>query len=197
MYTRTEARQQLVQFFPELQTIATDPWIACVAELHPIKRHRVLFEAIAQIKETVPRLRLLCIGDGQLRTELETYIQAHNLGDNVYILGPVTEAARFLRGFDSFALASQSESYGYVLHEAGLAKLPVVATTVGGIPDIVTNKETGLLVPPNDSPALAKALLAIHQNHNYAQSLAKALHDNLSQRTVKKMTEATTVLYTL
>lgn len=196
-YTRTESRAQLVQFFPELQNISQDTWVACVAELHPIKRHHVLFAALAQLREAHPRLRLLCIGDGQLREDLRSYIKDHDLEEHIFLLGPVTEAARFLRGFDAFALASKSESYGYVLHEAGLLGLPVVATDVGGIPDIITHQQTGLLVPPEDPQALADALEQIHTDREYAHTLGQALQHSMQQRTVQKMTDATTALYTL
>lgn len=197
MYTRSEAREQLIQFFPQLNPFANDPWVACIAELHPIKRHQILFAAVDQVRQKLPKLRLLCIGDGQQREALQTYVKEHNLEEHVFILGPVTEAARFLRGFDSFTLASKSESYGYVLHEAGLAKLPVVATNVGGIRDIITHEQTGLLVPPNDSETLAAALLRIHHNKADAQRMAESLHTTMKHRTTEKMAEATAALYTL
>jgi glycosyltransferase involved in cell wall biosynthesis len=195
MYNRTEAREKIVDFFPGLLPYQSDTWLVCIAELHPIKRHRVLIEAFAQLAPSHPTLRLVYIGEGSERPALETQISTLGLTEKVFLTGNIPEAARFLKGFDIFALASKSEAYGYVLLEAGLAGLPVVATNVGGIPDIVENSVSGLLVPPDNAPAMAFALETILTQPELAKTLSTALHTAMLDRTISKMTYQTSALY--
>ncbi len=191
MFSPEEARSKIVDFFPNLLPYQQDTWLVCVAELHPIKRHQVLFEAIRSLTAIHPNIRLLCFGDGQLRTTLEQWITNRGMGEHIFVLGNLHEAARFLKAFDMFVLASKSESYGYVLHEAGLAELPIVATAVGGITDIITNDETGLLVPPNDSRAMAGAIATLLADKDLATTLSHNIATKLKQRTVAVMTTET------
>ncbi|MCU0678441.1 MAG: glycosyltransferase [Candidatus Pacebacteria bacterium] len=196
MFTRTEARAKIVDFFPNLLPYQDDPWLVCVAELHPIKRHEVLFTALRSLTATHPHVRLLCFGDGDLRTRLTTWVATHGMDEHIFVLGNLHEAARFLKAFDVFVLASKSESYGYVLHEAGLANVPIVATAVGGIPDIITSGETGTLVPPDNSLALSAALHEALSNTDKTVAAAKALYAQLVHRDTKAMANATAKVYT-
>lgn len=195
MYPKETARLHLAKTTPQLEKHLAHPWILTIAELHPIKRLSVLIEAAAMHHAKYSRTKFIIIGEGSQRTELEQLILEKNLTDVVFLTGNITEAARFLKAGNMFVLPSQSESYGYVLHEAGLAKLPVIATDVGGIRDIVTSDTTGKLIKPNDPVALAKEL-ADFQEHpqkwkTYAHNLENVLHD----RTVEKMTFSTSALY--
>lgn len=195
MFTKAEAREKIVDFFPALLSYQNDPWLVCVAELHPIKRHQVLFEAVRSLTATNPHLRLICIGDGQLRTSLEAWVKDRGMAEHIFVVGSLHEAARFLKAFDLFVLASKSESYGYVLHEAGLAGLPIVATNVGGITDIVTDNKTGLLIPPDNSPALAGALSSILTDDELATTLKTNIAVVLKDRTIEAMATKTVSLY--
>ena len=195
MYQKIEAREKIMDFSPRLLPYQSDPWLVCVAELHPIKRHHILIEAISELVKNYPTLRLILIGDGELRSAIEKRIVDADLTENIFVLGNITEAARFLKAFDMFVLASKSESYGYVLHEAGLAELPVVATNVGGIPDIIINNQSGLLVPPDDISAIHEAIKKLIDNPDLAKSLANNLLEKMSARTIEKMTKITEDLY--
>jgi glycosyltransferase involved in cell wall biosynthesis len=195
MFTKTEARGKIADFFPQTLPYLADPWLVCVAELHPIKRHTVLFEAVRTITATNPTVRLLCFGDGQLRQSLETWVTTHGMSENIFVLGSLHEAARFLKAFDGFVLASKSESYGYVLHEAGLAGVPVIATNVGGIPDIITHEKTGVLVSPHNASGLASALNTLFAAPGQATAMADALKEQLLARSVDTMTTETIALY--
>ncbi|MBY0309648.1 glycosyltransferase [Patescibacteria group bacterium] len=195
MYSKDEAREKICDFFPRLATHQPDPWLVCVAELHPIKRHEVLIRAFIEVLRTHPKARLICIGDGSEHSRLQAIIATHNLEASIFLIGTVPEAARFLKAFDLLALASKSESYGYVLHEAGLAEIPVVATNVGGMPDIVEDGETGTLVPPEDAPALAAAISRYLDNPTFATLHAGSLHKKLSARDLKSLVTKTSFLY--
>lgn len=195
MYGRQEARAEIIAKHPPLAPYIQDPWMVCVAELHPIKRHQVLIAAFDTLRLSHPHLRLLLIGDGSERKLITSLISKYGLGDAVFVLGSITEAARFLAAFDFCVLASKSESYGYVLAEAGLAGVPVVATRVGGIPDIITDGVSGVLVPPDDAPALTRALNEAVTNVPQTAAYRDALKESMRARTVTRMTTQTMSLY--
>jgi glycosyltransferase involved in cell wall biosynthesis len=130
-----------------------------------------------------------------MHATLDTLIKERGLSDKIFLLGNVVDAARFLKAFDVFVLVSKSESYGYVLHEAGLAGVPIVATNVGGIPDIITHPHDGILIPPGTSDNLVSALTEIYKNKALAMERAHTLQTKLEARTVTKMTRQTESLY--
>jgi len=195
MYDQTEARAKIISFYPKLTSHEHAYWAVCIAELHPIKRHNVLIAAFAERVKIDADQILVLIGDGKQRLELETQIKDLNLADHVFLLGNIIEAARFLKAFDVFVLVSKSESYGYVLHESGLAGVPIIATNVGGIPDIITHPNEGILIHPGTSDNLAQALTEIYKNKTLAAERAKTLQAKLESRTVSKMTRQTESLY--
>lgn len=194
MYGKAEARAALAKFYPPLESFQSDRWIISIAELHPIKRLLVLLESA---KTIATRIRFIIIGEGQQRVELEKFIETNHLQDNVFLTGSITEAARFLKAADVFVLPSKSESYGYVVHEAGLAGVPIVATRVGGITDIISSETEGILIPPDDAVALTTALTQALNEKQGALERAEKLKEKLQSRSVQTMTNATTALYLL
>jgi glycosyltransferase involved in cell wall biosynthesis len=196
MYNRDEARSKITDFYPELASYISNYWIVCIAELHPIKRHHVLLEAFATRVKTDPLQTLIVIGEGAERKNIEDQITALGLTKNVFLLGNIVEAARFLKAFDVFTLVSKSESYGYVLHEAGLAFVPIIATNVGGIPDIISEPTEGLLITPDSVTSLVTALANTYNNPSEAHNRADTLRAKLEARSVTKMTKQTESLYT-
>jgi glycosyltransferase involved in cell wall biosynthesis len=197
MYTKQDARSKICDFAPRLTSYNKDTWLVCIAELHPIKRHHILIEAVAKVISDHPKLRLVLIGEGSERQSIEEQIARLGLKEHIFLLGNVTEAARFLKAFDMFVLASKSESYGYVLHEAGLAGIPIVATNVGGIRDIVNHNETGILIPPDNISALVQAIEKLIEQPVLAKQFSVKLSEKLNDHTVQKMTAVTQELYLL
>ncbi len=195
MFPRDEAREKICDFFPQLRPHASDTWLVCIAELHPIKQHHVLFEAISNLIHEHPDLRLICIGDGQMKGELIAKVHTLGLAEYIFVVGSVLEAARFLKAFDILVLASRSESYGYVLHEAGLAEVPVVATNVGGITDIITHNYNGLLVQSGSIASLAQALSTYLGNKELRTKHAAQLKTDLLPRSIFSMSAKTTGIY--
>ncbi len=194
MYGKKEARQMLANFCPQLASIQNNAWVMTIAELHPIKRLSVLIDAAGKVDDSVS---FIIIGEGQEREQLEKSIAAYGLQERVILVGAITEAARFLKAADIFILPSKSESYGYVVHEAGLAGVPVIATAVGGISDIISNPSEGTLIPPDDAGALYLAITDTLQNKDLAIKKAAALQEKLSTRSVDTMVRATSALYLL
>lgn len=199
MYEAKEAREKIKDLIPgdQLNQSRDLIWLGTIGELHPIKRQTLLLECLALIHEEYPQLRLFIIGEGSERARLEALIAEKNLTDKVFLLGNISEAARFLKAFDIFLFPSKSEAYGYVVHEAGLAGLPVVATNVGGIPEIIENNVSGLLIPEGDVDALKVALIRLLDDQSLRQTFAVALKEKMLARSLDKMVRATEALYTL
>lgn len=136
----------------------THPTVICVANLRRQKGHLTLVRAFAQVRHRLPEARLVLVGDGELRSELELEISRLGLGDSVRLTGPVADVWEELARADVFALASLYEPLGVAVIEAMAAGLPVVATAVGGVPELVEPERTGRLVSPGDAAALADAV---------------------------------------
>jgi sugar transferase (PEP-CTERM/EpsH1 system associated) len=116
----------------------------------------VLVRAVERLRQIHPKARLLVVGDGPLRPDLEQV--ASELGSNAIFAGTRTDVARLLSAMDIFVLPSLKEAMPIALLEAMAMRLPVIATTVGGVPEIVDDGKTGFLVPPGDEAALHCAL---------------------------------------
>ncbi len=126
--------------------------------MSPEKRLDVLLEAFAQARAVRDGLRLVVAGDGPAREELE-----RRAPDGVRFVGEIRglDLARLYASADVFCFPSTTDTFGQVLVEAGAAGLPVVAARAGGAPELVADWRTGLLVPRDDAPAFAGALLAL------------------------------------
>jgi len=119
--------------------------IGQIAELHPIKSIETTIEAAKELIKKHPNLIFVIMGDGEERGKLRFLIDKYNLNNSVFLLGFVDNAAQYLKAFDVFCLTSKSEALALVLLEAGFASVPIVSSRVGGIPELITDKETGLL----------------------------------------------------
>lgn len=133
--------------------------IICVARLSEEKGHRYLFEAMKKVAIDIPGVELVLVGDGAMKNELAE--AAKNL--NVKFLGRLShrEALNEVAASDVFVLPSLGEGMGIVIAEAQALGVPVVATAVGGIPDLIEDGVSGFLVPPKDPGALAAALVKV------------------------------------
>ena len=132
--------------------------VAGVGRLVPIKGFDLLVEALPTLCARVPSARALLIGDGEERAALEARAAALGVGARLHITGAVTDVGGVLAAADVLAAPSRTEGMGRVLVEAMAIGLPVVGTTVGGIPDVIIDGECGRLVAADDAPALAEAL---------------------------------------
>nr|CRH08076.1 Putative GT4 [Candidatus Magnetococcus massalia] len=130
--------------------------IVTVGRLWSVKDHSNLLQAAQLLQD--PAARVIIVGDGPEQASLQQQIAQLELGGRVELLHGVEDVATLLPGADLFVLPSMAEGTPLTLLEAMAAGLPVVATGVGGVPDLVVVDETGLLVPPREAPALAAAL---------------------------------------
>ncbi len=142
--------------------IAADvPVIGSVGRLVSLKNQRLLIEVLPALLARHPALRLVIVGDGPLESALRAQASSLKVEGQVNFLGQRADVADLLPGFDIFALPSLTEGLSIALLEACATRVAVVATAVGGNPEIVKDGQTGLLVPPEDGPALREALAAL------------------------------------
>ncbi len=187
---RTEARRRL---FPEH---TNGFWIGMISELHPTKRIEDAIEAMALMSKTHPDARLVVLGEGEQRTKLEKLISEKSLENKVFLAGFVQDAPSYVKAFDVFLHTSRSEALAYVILEAGCASLPVVATHVGGVPEIITSNENGLLVPKYQPDLIAQSLTILIENPDKATRFGTALHTRvLKDFSKEQMIEKTFALY--
>jgi glycosyltransferase involved in cell wall biosynthesis len=137
------------------------PLVGNVAALAPHKGQRHLVEAAALVLRQVPDARFVICGEGELRPALERQIKDHRLEKHVLLLGFRPDVLSLHKAFEIFAMSSVSEGLGTSLLDAMASGKPIVATSVGGIPEVVVDGVTGLLVPPRDHHAMAAAIVRL------------------------------------
>jgi glycosyltransferase involved in cell wall biosynthesis len=148
--------------------------ILSVGRLSKEKAHVDLIAAFKRLRETNPNLdcKLVIVGNGPERQQLESVAREMGKGERVVFAGQVADVQPFYALADVFALSSHSEGSPNALLEAMSARVPVVATAVGGIPEIVSNDESAVLIPPNEPAAMAAAVERVLTNSELAQRLA-------------------------
>jgi len=194
---------------PELGIAADAPLVTMVSRLSPTKGVEHLLDAIAATAVTHPTLRALIVGEGlvaqdgvvmQDRVYLDSLIaRAKKLGieDRVIFTGYRSDIPALLAQTDVFALPSLTEGLSNVVLEAMAAGLPVIATRVGGTPEIIRDGQNGLLVPPSDPDALKGAITKLLDDPTLAKGLGDAARRGVEERfSMARMVNATEALYT-
>jgi glycosyltransferase involved in cell wall biosynthesis len=157
----------------ELGLPESSPVIGLVGRLdHWGKGHKELFEAMAILKERHP-VHALIVGGGRRIDEIKALAASLGLDGEVHFLGTRRDVPDLLNAMDIFVLPSYSEGVSLALLEAMAAGLPVIATAVGGLPEVVTDGENGLLIPPRDAEALATALARLLEASDFAKKLGQ------------------------
>jgi glycosyltransferase involved in cell wall biosynthesis len=171
-------------------------WIGTVAELTWNKGLHTLIKAAAILKREDKDCIVCIVGEGEERTFLETLITDEDVKDRVHLVGFVPEASKLLKAFDIFTLPSLKEGLPYVLLEAGEAALPVVATKVGGVPDIVGDKVTGLLAKPKNAHDLAEKLKLLIDDEQKRKMFGEALNKRVTTEfSIEQMVQKINDLY--
>lgn len=173
-------------------------WIVSIAEYVPNKNLLTGIEAVhTAIREQNCACVYILIGtDGDDRKMLESYIQKQNLHETIQLLGYIEDARALLLAFDLFLLPSKKEGLPYALLEAGRARLPCIASNVGGIPEIITHKHSGILFPPHDTASLVHELSAVLNDPKHGASYGNMLYDHVAHTfDFETMVEKTIALY--
>lgn len=174
---RDEARAKFMEMIPipdkipELTKI-----VGTIANLYPSKGLEHLITAARRLPEDT----IVCIiGDGNLRPKLEELIDKYNLSHRAFLLGRVPQASQYLPGFDTFVLPSVKEGFPWSLLEAMAAKLPVVATRVGAVPEMIEDRKNGVLVDPASADQLGREIGAILGNEMAAREMGIQAHQTV------------------
>ena len=173
--------------------------IGQIAELHPIKSISTTIEAAAQLTSINPNFIFLICGEGEERKKLERQIMSAGLEKNVFLLGFIDNAAQYIKGFDLFCLTSKSEALALVLLEAGLAQVPIIASKVGGIPELIIEEETGFLFESQNTSMLVSQIKKIFElNTNEIKNITDTYYALVQEKhSIEKMVQDTVKIYNL
>ena len=170
--------------------------IGTVAHMSPEKGHTDLLDAIGILKSSFPRIHLLIVGDGELRDALKERTRRLAIEDLVTFAGFRSDSEAVMKQFDIFCLPSLSEGLSSAILAAMANRLPVVSTSVGGIPELVSDGVTGSLVPPGDPESLAAALETLLKDSQLRNRMGEAGRSRVAQHfTVQQKLDATENAY--
>lgn len=169
--------------------------VGTIANFYPTKGLEYLIRAADYFNDN-EGLVFFIIGDGELRPELERMIREKGLERKVFLLGQIPDAYRFLPGLDIFVLPSMKEGFPWALIEAMSAKLPVIATDVGAVSEIIDDHKNGLLVKPKNPAELADKIKEILENDHLRNELGIQAHQTvLFKFELDKMVKKTEALF--
>jgi glycosyltransferase involved in cell wall biosynthesis len=149
-------------------------WIGTIGELHKNKGHAYAIEALSKLPPTA-NILFFIIGEGEEKNALLEKIRENKLEEKVFLVGNKNNAAELLGAFDIFLFPSVKEGLPFTILESGLAGLPVIASAVGGIPEIITDMQTGILVRPKSSDEIIRALQYILHHEKESTEFGKKL----------------------
>ena len=183
-FTHEVQRTDRAAYFAEFgYAVAPDDVIVGIAaRLDPVKDVPMLLKAVAQARARGAKVRLAIAGDGKQRAELEALADRLGIGADVFFLGWISDLDRFYGALDINALSSISESFPYALTEGARARLATVATSVGGVPDLIEHGRNGFLVEPGDINGFAAALEAYARDPALREQMGQALYKTGKQQ---------------
>jgi glycosyltransferase involved in cell wall biosynthesis len=172
------------------------PVVGNIAALVPHKGQRHLIEAAHIVVQRLPDVRFVLLGEGELREQLERLVRDYHLEKHVRLPGFRTDVLGCLKSFDVFVMSSVTEGLGTSLLDAMACARPIVATRAGGIPEVVEDGVTGVLVPPRDHRAMADAIVALIEDRERCASMGGAGLARVNARfTVERMVAGTAAVY--
>ncbi len=156
--------------------------IGYVGRLSEEKGLRYLIEAVSELKKFGLEVRIVIIGEGPGRSEIERWVMERGISNSVIFAGFQRDIKKWLPSIDIFVLPSLTEGTPIALLEAMAAGLPVVASAVGGIPEVVNSGKNGILIPPANPGELVNALLTVSKNDRLRKSLSKVAKETIRKR---------------
>ncbi|HLC44657.1 MAG: hypothetical protein A2722_03140 [Candidatus Doudnabacteria bacterium RIFCSPHIGHO2_01_FULL_50_11] len=191
--SRSQAREKLSLL--TTTDLAAINVVGTIADFYPTKGLRYLAQAASEVVRRSPQTHFVVIGRGNAE-RLQTEIRHTGITKSFHIISSLSEnAASLLPGFDLFVLSSVKEGLPYTLLEAAAAKLPILATSVGGIPDVIEDGANGLLVPPQNSAALAEAVLQLLSDPIRGRAMGMAAAERVKEFSLKSMVQKTKSAY--
>ncbi len=169
--------------------------IVNVAALAPHKAHTDLLKAARYVKDSHPNVQFLIAGDGELRQNIENQIKHLSLENNVHMLGFVEDIESVFRAADIFAITSEEEGLCTSIMDAMFFGLPIVATSAGGIPEIVHDQQNGYIVPVHDYMSFGERLNTLIDSPERRKKMGEKAKTVVNENTVAKTIEQTLAVY--
>mgnify|MGYP001590393029 CR=1 FL=1 len=189
--TEDKARQKLLKK-------RFDFIIGTIANFYQTKGLSYFIKAAKILKEKFEKenIKFLIIGDGEERKNIERLIEETGLKNEIILAGQIPEARKFMKAFDIFVLPSVKEGFPWVILEAMAAKVPVISTSVGAVPEIIENGKNGILVEPKNPRQIAEAIRYLMENEHARQEFALRAHQTaLFKFPIEKMVRETEMLF--
>lgn len=183
--SKEEARKALL--------IAPGSVVGTVANFYKTKGLTYLIEAVRLLnaKYSTLNTKFLIIGEGKQRKELESLIKKYGLESQVSLLGRIPDAYKYLKAFDVFVLASLKEGFPWIILETMAAKVPIISTDVGAIPEIIEDEKEGILIEPKNSEVLSEKIRWLINHLEEANGFAEKAKEKLQKFNLEKMIEET------
>ncbi len=156
--------------------------VTTIAELHPNKGLTYLCDAMKSVTEQQPNSICLIIGDGENKEQIAEQIKTNKLENKIFLTGRIDNASEYLKAATVFVLPSIKEGLPYAILESGMANLATVATTVGGIPEIVEDMKSGILIQPRNSRELAHAISFMIEHPEERKRYGNALKEKVTNK---------------
>jgi glycosyltransferase involved in cell wall biosynthesis len=194
---RYKPNQPRLEHFYETLNIPKNGFIfGSITRLTPIKGNRYLIDAFAELYKEFPCAYLVLIGDGEEKQKLKNQIDILRLNDNIKLLGWRNDTVELLGFINVFVLASLNEGMGRAVLEAMACGKPVIATKVGGIPELVIHDQTGMLVAPANSDELSTAMRQLLTDREKMKKFSRAGMNRISKQfSLEKMIQDIDQLY--
>ena len=204
--SREEARhylyRKLHRMQPPLPLDKKKYWIGTIANLYPNKGLNFLADAVGIVNANITDTQFdapvqsVIIGEGFLRPELTTQIAENSYDDSVFLAGSIPDAFQYLRAFDCIVLPSLKEGIPFFLLEAMSAGIPIIASEVGAIPEILEHRKTAILTTPGDATALAEHIQELMHHKDLAVEFADAAYKHVTKKlTAKQMISSVDHVY--
>ena len=201
IFSKVNARNELAKLNPRFSEIIKKTSarelliIGSVGELHHIKGYEYALRAIHEITSQ-HKIFYLIFGNGEEKEKIEKDIEDLKLKDSVIMFGHVSQAYQYLKAFDLFLLPSLSEGLPYIALEAGLASLPIIATAVGGIPEVIDDMKSGILIQARKSKEIRHAIEFYTTHKKVQKEYSLAISEKIKKEfTIEEMISKTTKIY--
>ncbi len=192
-HSREESRAKLLSFSRSNQS--REIIIGTIANLYPTKGLTFLISAVPRVLTFYSQIRCVIIGAGPQQEELFSMVKRLGLESIIIFSGTIPQAGSLLSGFDIFILPSIKEGFPYVLLEAMGAGVPIIATTVGGVPEIVQHGRDAWLVPPGDACSLSAGIEKLLNEPDFRNTLSSNARQRLQLFSLDTMLHQTAAIY--
>lgn len=182
-FLNKEKAREIISQYAKTQIYKVEPckWIGTISELHKNKGLDFLISACQNLPDNVS---VYIIGDGEEKENLEKQIKSFGLENKIFFTGRIENARTLLKAFDIFTLTSKKEGLPFTILEAGLASLPVIASRIDGIPEIIENGKSGIMTRAGDVEEIEKALKYLidkpHKREQFGQVLKETVEKEFS-----------------